>query len=109
MSKEIEFPNANEAQNKILNKIKEQKEKEAKAKKNEFDEEKDKAEFLYLWKHFDRRLRKILNDFRDDIYQKGHHGLEITVKIKKDNSKDNVIEKFIYSDRLKLFKVVEIE
>jgi hypothetical protein len=109
MGKEIKFPNANEAQNKILNKIKEQKEKEAKAKKNAFDEEKDKQEFLYLWKHFDRRLRKILNDFKDDTYQKGHHGLEITVKIKKDNSKDNVIEKFVYSDRLKLFKLVEIE
>ena len=109
MGEKIEFPGANETQNKILNKIKEQKEKEAKAKKNDFDKEKDKSEFLYLWKHFDRRLRKILNDFRDDIYPKGQHGLEIIVKIKKNNSKDDVVEKFVYSDRLKLFKIVEIE
>ena len=104
----IQFPNATEAQNKILNKIAEQKSKEAKAKKDEFDKEKDKEEFLYLWKHFERRLNKILKDFRDDLQPTGYHQLEVLVKIKKTNSSDDINEKFIYSDQLKLYKITQL-
>jgi hypothetical protein len=109
MGEKINFPNANKAQNKILNKIKEQKEKEAKAKKDDFDEQKDREEFLYLWKHFDRRLRKILNDFKDDLHPKGYHGLEVLIKVKKDGASDDIKEEFIFSDKLKLYKITEIE
>lgn len=104
----IEFSGANEQQNKILNMIAEQKQKEKKAKQDAFDAEKDKDEFLYLWKHFEKRLTKILNDFKDETYNTGQHSLEVFVKIKKDENKDIVQEKFIYSDKLKLFKVTEI-
>jgi len=109
MGKQIKFPNANEAQNKILNMIAEQKEKEIKDKQDEFDKEKDKDEFLYLWKHFDDRLRKILNDFKNDLQPKGYHGLVVTVRVQKDGSTDEIKEKFLYSDGLQLFKVTEIE
>lgn len=105
----IQFPNANEEQNKILNMIADQKLKEAKAKKDEFDKEKDKEEFLYLWKHFERRLNKYLEDFRDTLYPKGYHSLEVLIKIKKDKSTDVLREEFIFSDKLKLFKLTEIE
>lgn len=106
--KMIQFPNANEAQNKILNKIKEQKEKEAKAKNDQFDKEKDKEEFLYLWGHFERRLNKMLKDFKDDLQPTGYHSMVVTVKIKKDGANDDVVENFVYSDQLKLNKIVEI-
>jgi hypothetical protein len=108
MTETIQFPNANEAQNKILNKISEQKAKEVKARKDQFDKEKDKEEFLYLWKHFERRLRKILNDFRDELQPTGYHSMVITVKIMKDGATDDVTENFVYSDQLKLNKIVEI-
>ena len=108
MGEKIQFPGANEAQNEILNQIKEQKEKELKAKKDKFDEEKDRDEFLYLWKHFERRLRKILNDFRDDLHPKGFHSLEVLIKVKKDGASDAIKEQFIFSDDLKLFKITEI-
>ena len=103
-----EFPGANEQQNKILNMIADQKEKEAKAKQDAFDAEKDKDEFLYLWKHFDRRLKKMLKDFRDETYNSGQHSIEVIVKIKKDDNEDALQENFVYSDRLKLFKITEI-
>jgi gas vesicle protein len=109
MGKKIEFPNANKAQNKILNQIAEQKEKEMKAKEDKFDEEKDRDEFLYLWKHFSDRLQKMLKDFRDDLQPKGYHSLEIQFIVKKDDSTDALKEKFIYGDKLKLFKITEIE
>jgi hypothetical protein len=106
--KPIQFPNANEAQNKILNQISEQKLKEKKAKNDEFDKEKDKEEFLYLWKHFERRLNKILKDFKDDLQPTGYHSMVVTVKIKKDGADDDVTENFVYSDQLRLNKIVEI-
>ena len=109
MGKKIEFPNANEAQNEILNQILEQKQKEAKAKKDEFDKEKDREEFLYQWKHFYDRLTKMLNDYRDDLQPKGYHSLEVQFIVKKDDSSDALKEKFVFSDRLKLFKITEIE
>jgi hypothetical protein len=108
MAKTIQFPGANEAQNKILNKIAQQKSKEAKAKKDEFDREKDKEEFLYLWKHFERRLNKILKDFKDDLQPTGYHSMVVTVKIIKDGATDDVKEQFVYNDNLKLNKIVEI-
>ena len=103
-----EFPGANEQQNKILNMIADQKEKESKAKQDAFDAEKDKDEFLYLWKHFDRRLKKMLKDFRDETYNSGQHSIEVIVKIKKDDNEDTLQENFVYSDKLKLFKITEI-
>ncbi|MGD2072033.1 MAG: hypothetical protein PVG65_00885 [Candidatus Thorarchaeota archaeon] len=109
MGKKIEFPGANEEQNKILNMIAEQKEKEAKAAQNAFDKEKDKEEFLYLWKHFDRRLKKTLEDFRDIQYTTGIHSLEVTIKVKKEGSTDSITEKFVYSDKLKMLKVTETD
>ena len=108
MGEKIQFPNATEEQNKILNKIAEQKAKEAKAKKDSFDREKDKEEFLYLWKHFSRRLNKILKDFKDELQPSGYHQLVVTVKIKKDGSDDDVTESFVFSDQLKLNKIVEL-
>jgi len=105
----IQFPNANEAQNKILNKIAEQKMKEAKAKQDAFDAEKDKDEFLFLWKHFERRLNKMLKDFRDDIYQMGNYSLEVLVKVKKEGATDDLKEQFVYNDKLKLFKITQID
>lgn len=108
MGKTIKFPGANEEQNKILNMIAEQREKEEKAKKDDFDKEKDKEEFLYLWKHFDDRLGKILQDFRDVQYNKGTHSLEVTVRVKKQDGTDLLKENFVYSDKLKLFKETEI-
>ncbi|MBR9682647.1 MAG: hypothetical protein GOV02_03140 [Candidatus Aenigmarchaeota archaeon] len=109
MGEMIEFPNANEEQNKILNKIAEQKAKESKAKNDEFDKEKDREEFLYLWKHFEARLNKYLKDYKEDLQPKGYHGLEVLIRIKKDDSSDELKEKFIFSDKLKLFKITEIE
>lgn len=109
MGKTIQFPKANEAQNEILNQIYEQKQKEAKAKQDAFDAEKDRAEFLYQWKHFYDRLTKMLNDFRDDLHPKGYHGLEIQFIVKKDDSTDSVKEKYVFTDKLKLFKITEIE
>jgi len=109
MGKKIEFPNANEAQNKILNQIADQKSKELKAKQDEFDEDKDKEEFLYIWKHFDDRLRKMLNDYKDTLQPKGYHGLVVTVRVQKKDSTDELKEQFLYSDDLQLFKVTEIE
>jgi hypothetical protein len=91
-----------------LNKIAQQKSKEAKAKKDEFDREKDKEEFLYLWKHFERRLNKILKDFKDDLQPTGYHSMVVTVKIIKDGATDDVKEQFVYNDNLKLNKIVEI-
>jgi len=108
MGEKIQFPNATEAQNEILNKIAEQKSKEAKARQNKFDAEKDKEEFLYLWKHFHRRLSKILNDFKDDLQPTGYHKMIVTVKIEKEGSDDDVTEQFVYSDQLRLNKIVEI-
>ena len=108
MGKKIQFPNANKAQNDILNKIAEQKAKEAKSKKDEFDKEKDKEEFLYLWGHFERRLNKILKDFKEDLQPTGYHSMVVTVKIQKDSATDDVVENFVYSDQLKLNKIVEI-
>ncbi len=108
MGKTVQFPKANEAQNKILNQILEQKQKEAKAKQDEFDAEKDREEFLYQWKHFYERLMKMLNDFRDDQQPKGCYGLEIQFIVKKDDSTDAVKEKFVFTDKLKLFKITEI-
>jgi len=95
-------------QNEILNKIAEQKAKESKSKKDKFDKEKDKEEFLYLWKHFDRRLTKILKDFRDELQPTGYHKMVVTVKIEKDGASDDVTENFVYSDQLRLNKIVEI-
>jgi len=109
MTNEIKFPNANEEQNKILNMIANQRAKEEKAKQKAFDAEKDKEEFLFLWRHFRDRLNKMLDDFVDDSYGTGYHGLEIVFKIKKDDSKDSIVEKFIYNDKLKMFKVTEID
>ncbi len=109
MGEMINFPRANEEQNKILNKIAEQKSKEAKAKQDKFDEDKDREEFLYLWKHFKARLDKYLNDYKDDLQPKGYHGLEVLIKIKKDDSSDKLKEEFLFSDKLKLFKITEIE
>jgi hypothetical protein len=106
--KPIQFPNANEAQNDILNQIAEKKAKEAKAKADEFDKEKDKEEFLYLWKHFNRRLNKMLKDYEEDLQPYGYYGLEILVKVKKDGADDDLKEQFVYSDRLKLTKITEL-
>ena len=108
MGKKIQFPKATPAQNEILNQIKEQKEKEAKAKQAKFDEEKDRNEFLYLWKHFDRRLRKVLNDFKDDLQPKGYYGLEVLIKVTKDGATDDLKEQFIFGDKLKLYKITQI-
>lgn len=106
--KPIQFPNANAAQNEILNQIAEKKSKEAKAKQDGFDKEKDKEEFLYLWKHFERRLNKMLKDYKEDLQPYGYYGLEIMVKVKKDGADDDLKEQFVYSDRLKLFKITEL-
>ena len=106
--KTIKFPGANEAQNDILNQIASKKAKEAKAKQDGFDKEKDKEEFLYLWKHFNRRLTKMLEDYKNDLQPYGYYGLEIMVKVKKDGADDDLKEQFVYSDRLKLFKITEL-
>ena len=106
---DIKFPNANEEQNKILNMIAEQRSREAKAEQDKFDAEKDKDEFLYLWGHFERRLNKILSDFRDETYSSGLHSLEVDIKIKKKGATDAIKEQFIYCDKLKMFKLTEIE
>jgi len=105
----IEFPNATKEQNKILNKIAEQKLKEKKAEQNKFDAEKDKEEFLYLWGHFERRLQLLLEAFKNELYPKGYHGLEVLVKVTKDGSKDKIQEQFVFNDKLKLFHMTEIE
>jgi hypothetical protein len=109
MGDPIKFPNANEEQNKILNMIAEQKSKEAKASQDKFDAEKDKEEFLYLWKHFDDRLQRMLNDFKDDTYNSGIHSLEVNVTVKKKGATDAIKEQFIYCDKLKLFKTTELD
>ena len=106
--KKIQFPNANEAQNEILNQIAEKKAKEAKAKADDFDKEKDKEEFLYLWKHFERRLNKILKDYKEDLQPYGYYGLEILVKVTKDGADDDLKEQFVYNDKLKLIKITEL-
>lgn len=105
----IQFPNANEEQNKILNMIAEKKAQELKAEKDAFDAKKDKDEFLYLWGHFERRLKKLLSDFRDVDYDKGTHSLEVYIKVKKDGSTDAIKEEFLYSDKLKMFKFTEVD
>jgi len=109
MGEPIKFPNANEEQNKILNMIAEQKSKEAKAAQDKFDAEKDKEEFLYLWGHFERRLQKILDDFKDKTYNSGIHSLVVDITIKKKDSTDAIKEKFIYCDKLKMFKTTELD
>lgn len=105
----IKFPGANEEQNKILNMIKEQHDKRAKAAADEFDKEKDKEEFLYLWKHFEHRLNRYLADFRDKQSQTGFHSLEVTIKINKKDSTEVINENFIYSDKLKLYKITQTD
>lgn len=109
MGKKIEFPNATKEQNKILNKIAEQKKKETEAEAYKLDKEKETKEFLFLWKHFEDRLQKQLKEFRDHYYQTGICSLEVLVKIKKEGSTDNLRENFVYDDKLKLYKIVEIE
>lgn len=104
----IKFPNADEHQNKILNMIAEQEQKKLKAEQDTFDKEKDKTEFLYLWKHFKLRLNKYLDEFVDETYNDGRHSLEVTLTVKKDDSDDNVVENFVYNKRLNLKKILEI-
>ena len=109
MSKEIEFPNANKQQNKILNMIAKQREKEVKAEQDAFDAEKDKDEFLYLWGHFKRRLEKQLDDFINDKYGTGIHGLEVLFRITKEDSTEELRSNYVYNDKLKMTKIEEIE
>jgi len=108
MSNEINFPNANEEQNKILNQIAKEVEMKEKEEQHKLDAEKDKDEFLYLWGHFERRLERILKNFKEDTYQTGVHSLEVTVKIKKKDSQEPLVENFVFNDKLKLTKITEI-
>lgn len=109
MGDKIKFPGANEEQNKILNMIAEQQAKKLKADEEAFDKEKDKDEFLYLWGHFERRLRVYLDEFRDKQSQTGFHSLEVLVKVKKKDSTDVIKENFVYSDKLRMQKITETD